>query len=75
MKVGNGYNGWKKNAPYDRIIVTAMPDYIPKSLVNQLKDGGKMIIPVKGTLILVTKTGKTYTEKSLIGVRFVPLVK
>ena len=75
MKIGNGYKGWKKNAPYDRIIVTAMPDYIPMSLVNQLKDGGKMIIPVKGNLILVTKTGKTYTEKSLIGVRFVPLVK
>jgi protein-L-isoaspartate(D-aspartate) O-methyltransferase len=75
MKIGNGYKGWKKNAPYDRIIVTAMPDYIPELLVNQLKDGGKMIIPVKGNLILVTKTGKTYTEKSLIGVRFVPLVK
>ena len=74
MKIGNGYKGWKENAPYDRIIVTAMPDYIPKSLVNQLKDGGKMIIPVKGNLILVTKTGKTYTEKSLIGVRFVPLI-
>ena len=75
MKVGNGYKGWKENAPYDRIIVTAMPNYIPQSLVDQLKDGGKMIIPVKGNLILVTKTGKTYTEKSLIGVRFVPLVK
>ena len=75
MKIGNGYKGWKKNAPYDRIIVTAMPDYIPKLLVNQLKEGGKMIIPVRGNLILVTKTGKTYTEKSLIGVRFVPLVK
>ena len=75
MKVGNGYEGWKENAPYDRIIVTAMPDYIPQSLVDQLKDGGKMIIPVKGNLILVTKTGKTYTEKSLIGVRFVPLVE
>ena len=74
MKIGNGYKGWKENAPYDRIIVTAMPDYIPKSLVNQLKEGGKMIIPVRGNLILVTKTGKTYTEKSLIGVRFVPLV-
>ena len=74
MKIGNGYNGWKKNAPYDRIIVTAMPDYIPKLLINQLKDGGKMIIPVKGILILITKTGKTYTEKKLIGVRFVPLV-
>ena len=75
MKVGNGYKGWKENAPYDRIIVTAMPNYIPELLIEQLKDGGKMIIPVKGNLILVTKTGKTYTEKSLIGVRFVPLVK
>ena len=75
MKIGNGYKGWKENAPYDRIIVTAMPNYIPQSLVDQLKDGGKMIIPVKGNLILVTKTGKTYTEKSLIGVRFVPLVE
>ena len=74
MKIGNGYKGWEKNAPYDRIIVTAMPNYIPQSLVDQLKDGGKMIIPVKGNLILVTKTGKTYTEKSLIGVRFVPLI-
>ena len=74
MKTGNGYKGWKENAPYDRIIVTAMPDYIPKSLVNQLKEGGKMIIPVRGNLILVTKTGETYTKKELIGVRFVPLV-
>ena len=75
MKIGNGYKGWKENAPYDRIIVTAMPNYIPESLIEQLKDGGKMIIPVKGSLVLVTKTGKTYTEKSLIGVRFVPLVE
>ncbi len=74
MKIGNGYKGWKKNAPYDRIIVTAMPDYIPELLVNQLKDGGKMIIPVQGILVLVTKTGETYTKKELIGVRFVPLV-
>ena len=74
MKTGNGYKGWKENAPYDRIIVTAMPDYIPKSLVNQLKEGGKMIIPVQGNLILITKTGETYTKKELIGVRFVPLV-
>ncbi len=74
MKIGNGYKGWKKNAPYDRIIVTAMPDYIPKSLVNQLKEGGKMIIPVQEKLILVTKTNNTYTKKRLIGVRFVPLV-
>ena len=74
MKIGNGFKGWKENGPYDRIMVTAMPDKIPKALIDQLKDGGKMIIPVKGDLILITKTGKTYTQKSLIGVRFVPLV-
>ena len=75
MKIGNGYEGWKEHAPYDRIIVTAMPDYIPESLINQLKDGGKMIIPVKEKLVLVTKTNNTLTKKRLIGVRFVPLVK
>ena len=74
MKVGNGFKGWKENGPYDRIMVTAMPDKIPGTLIDQLKEGGKMIIPVNGDLILVTKTGKTYTQKSLIGVRFVPLV-
>ena len=74
MKVGNGFKGWKENGPYDRIMVTAMPDKIPEALIDQLKEGGKMIIPVKGDLILITKTGKTYTQKSLIGVRFVPLI-
>ena len=74
MIVSNGYKGWKEHAPYDRIIVTAMPDYIPESLINQLKDGGKMIIPVKEKLVLVTKTNNTLTKKRLIGVRFVPLV-
>ena len=81
MKVSNGYNGWKENAPYDRIMVTATTkDLIPpQALVSQLKDGGKMILPMTRPagyqeLVLVTKTGKTYTEKSLIGVRFVPLI-
>ena len=67
MKVGNGFEGWKENGPYDRIMVTAMPDKVPEALIDQLKDGGKMIIPVKGDLILITKTGKTcllYTSPS-----------
>ena len=82
MKVSNGYKGWKEHAPYDRIMVTATTkDLIPpQALVNQLKDGGKMILPMRRSagfeeLVLITKTGKTYKEKSLIGVRFVPLVK
>ena len=80
MKVGNGYEGWKENAPYDRIIVTATSEIIPESLLEQLKDGGKMILPLKRAtgfedLVLITKTGETISHKKLIGVRFVPLVE
>ena len=80
MKVGNGYKGWKENAPYDRIIVTATSEYIPDLLLDQLKDGGKMILPLKRAtgfedLVLITKTGETISHKKLIGVRFVPLVE
>ena len=74
MKIGNGFKGWKENGPYDRIMVTAMPDKIPKALINQLKPNGKMIIPVNEQLVLVTKAGDSYTEQKLIGVRFVPLI-
>ena len=79
MKVGNGYKGWKENAPYDRIMVTATSEIIPESLLEQLKDGGKMILPLKRAtgfedLVLITKTGETISHKKLIGVRFVPLI-
>ena len=81
IKVGNGVDGWKEHAPYDRIMVTATAQELipPQPLVDQLIDGGKMIIPIKKPagneeLVLITKTGKKYTTKSLIGVRFVPLV-
>ena len=75
LKVGDGYNGWKENAPYDRIIVTAMSQEIPQGLVDQLEVGGKMIIPYRGKLELITKTKTSYDIESLIGVVFVPLVK
>ena len=75
LKVGDGYKGWKENAPYDRIIVTAMSQEIPQGLVDQLNVGGKMIIPHRGKLELITKTKTSYDIKSLIGVVFVPLVK
>ena len=74
-KVGNGYKGWKENAPYDRIMVTAMSENIPLELVSQLKESGKMIIPYNGVLNLLTKVkGTEYEKEELIGVRFVPLV-
>ena len=75
LKVGDGYKGWKENAPYDRIIVTAMSQEIPQGLVDQLNVGGKMIIPHRGKLKLITKTKTSYDTEILIGVVFVPLVK
>lgn len=75
---GDGTQGWPAQAPFDRIMVTAAADQIPKPLIDQLAKGGIMIIPV-GTgdqrLLKITKDedGKA-TEKSLMAVRFVPLV-
>jgi protein-L-isoaspartate(D-aspartate) O-methyltransferase len=75
---GDGAQGWPAQAPFDRIMVTAAADQVPKALVDQLAEGGIMVIPV-GTgeqrLMKLTKgeDGKL-TEKSLMAVRFVPLV-
>lgn len=77
---GDGAVGWKEQAPFDRIMVTAAADTIPKALVDQLAPGGIMIIPVGAAqgeqkLVRVEKDAKgKVTEKPLIAVRFVPLV-
>jgi len=80
VKLGNGYLGWSEEAPFDAIIVTAAPGYIPEKLIEQLKDGGKMIIPVGDIqstqwLKLVTKTDGGIIAKDLLPVRFVPMVE
>ncbi len=78
LKVGNGYYGWPEHAPYDKIIVTAAPDLIPPPLFDQLKPGGKMVIPAgladAQRLVLVEKdlTG-TLTTTELLPVRFTRL--
>jgi protein-L-isoaspartate(D-aspartate) O-methyltransferase len=79
-KIDDGYNGWKEHAPYDAIIVTAAAEYIPPPLIEQLKDGGQMVIPVGSPfmtqmLMLVEKTGKKITTKSLLPVAFVPFTR
>ena len=79
VRHGDGYAGWPEVAPFDAIIVTAAPDHIPDKLVEQLKEGGRMIAPVGdqyGTqyLKLVTKKEGKITEKDLLAVRFVPMV-
>ena len=80
VKHGNGYLGWSEEAPFDAIIVTAAPGYVPEKLIEQLKNGGKMIIPVGEVdatqwLKLVTKIDGRTTTKDLLPVRFVPMVE
>ena len=75
VRVGNGYFGWPEQAPFDKIIVTAAPDLIPPPLINQLKAGGRMVIPVglpdAQQLVVVDKdlSGRV-TTKEIIRVLF-----
>ena len=76
----DGYYGWEKYAPFDAVIVTAASEIIPPPLINQLKDGGKMIIPVGSPfmnqmLVLVEKKNGKVTTKNLLPVRFVPFTR
>ena len=77
VKIADGYHGWKEHAPFDAIVVTAAAEYIPPPLKEQLKDGGRMIIPVGSPfmtqqLMLIEKKGNTYRTTNMIPVRFVP---
>lgn len=76
VKCGDGFIGWGEHAPYDGIMVTCAPSEIPSPLLDQLADGGRLVIPV-GTLwqelILETKTDGELKRESIIPVRFVPM--
>jgi protein-L-isoaspartate(D-aspartate) O-methyltransferase len=77
IRIGDGYEGWEEHAPYDRIIVTCAPTTIPQPLIDQLKEGGIIIIPVGSAGFQYLTRGKKYdgglrTEK-VVPVSFVPL--
>lgn len=78
VRTGDGYKGWPEHSPFDAIIVTCAPEKVPKALVDQLAEGGRMILPVGGfvqrLVILRKKDGKIRKEDD-IGVRFVPMVR
>ena len=80
VKQADGYYGWKENGPYDAIIVTAAAEFIPPPLIEQLKENGKMVIPIgtpfmTQTLMLIEKNGKKIKTKNLLPVRFVPFTR
>lgn len=79
VRQADGYFGWEDEAPFDAIVVTAASEHIPPPLIQQLRDGGRMIIPVgtpfrTQTLMLVTKEGDEIQTRSLVPVRFVPFL-
>jgi protein-L-isoaspartate(D-aspartate) O-methyltransferase len=77
LKIGDGYKGWPETAPFDAIIVTCAPDKVPQSLVDQLKDGGRMVIPVGDRfaqeLYLLEKKNGQLKQSVTLPVRFVPM--
>lgn len=78
LRIGDGYRGWPEAAPFDAIIVTAAPDKIPQPLIDQLRVGGRLVIPVGGTdkdqdLRMITRNAEGVTSESLYPVRFVPM--
>ncbi len=80
IKIGDGHKGWSEEAPFDAIIVTCAPEKIPPALIRQLKEGGRLIIPVGKTggvqqMVLARKKGDRLVSRSVLPVRFVPMVE
>lgn len=76
VRAGDGYQGWPNEAPFDVIILTAAPDHVPQPLMEQLKVGGRLILPTgtwRQELILIRRTETGYEETSLLPVAFVPM--
>ena len=74
-RIGDGYEGWTEHAPFDKIMVTAAPRDLPDALFRQLKDLGKMVIPIGEELYSVTRSGDEAVKVHHGGVRFVPMVE
>ena len=77
LRIADGYQGWPEEAPFDGIMVTAAPATVPRPLIDQLKVGGKLVIPVGDffqDLLVLTKTDDGVEQRKIIPVRFVPMI-
>ncbi|MBF0471574.1 MAG: protein-L-isoaspartate(D-aspartate) O-methyltransferase [Gammaproteobacteria bacterium] len=78
QRFGDGYEGWERYAPFDAIVVTAAPSTIPQTLLQQLTEGGRLVLPVGGTeeqqLLAITRRGDEFEEQWLEAVKFVPML-
>jgi protein-L-isoaspartate(D-aspartate) O-methyltransferase len=78
VRIADGYKGWKEHAPFDRIIVTCAPSQVPQPLVDQLKEGGLMVVPVGRSdmqeLVLLKKEKGAMKQDAIVPVRFVPMI-
>ena len=82
VRIGDGYKGWKEHAPFNAVIVTCAPDHVPQPLIDQLAEGGRMVIPVgeqdalRGQeLLLIEKHDGKIKRTSIAPVLFVPLIR
>ena len=81
VRVGDGYKGWPEEEPFDRIIVTAAPEKVPEALLDQLKPGGRMVLPVgprwwgQDLLVIEKDARGKVVRKNTIPVRFVPMIR
>jgi len=77
VKIGDGYQGWSEHAPFDAVIVTCAPDHVPQPLVEQIKEGGRIVIPVgpagDQTLYLLEKKNGRLEQRNVLPVSFVPM--
>jgi protein-L-isoaspartate(D-aspartate) O-methyltransferase len=76
VRIGDGFDGWPERAPFDAIVLTAAPERVPQPLLDQLKEGGRLVAPVGRDvqeLVVMTRTGRGVVTEVIDAVRFVPM--